>query len=321
MGNQPGNIGVDLGGQSVKLAVVAPNGTLTLKRQVAIDADWSAAELAALIVEQVDGLRAEANDSGWHIDRAGIVMPGYMDRERTRLLTAANLPRLGGTDFLARLRADLDLPVVFDADCNAAAVGEACFGAGRGVSRLIVVAVGTGIGAGVILDGQVLRIFNHIAGSLGHVIVDANGPRCACGARGCVESRASGRALERLAGELAEAAPESRLAELRGVRGRLTGVEIGEALSEGDAAAERAVREAGWWLGAGIAAWSAVYAPHKIVVGGGVIGLGEKYLDAVRAGLRDVGQPFLTRELTIAAAQLGPDAGIIGAAAMARSRP
>lgn len=309
-------IGVDLGGQSVKLAAVDGDGGLHCRRQTPIDASQPAGELARQIGAEIDAVRAAAIEVGLKPRAIGMVMPGYMNRERTRLLMAANLPTLSGTDFLDLIRRSQSLPMVFDADCNAAAVGEYRFGAGRGVERLIVVTVGTGIGGGVLLNGEIPRIFNHIAGSLGHVIVDARGPRCACGGQGCVEARASGRALERLAGELADAEPKSRLAALRAEHGRLTGVEIGQALAGGDAMATRAVREAGWWLGAGIAAWSAIYAPQKVLIGGGIIGLGEPYLEAVRAGLREVGQPHLTRDLEVDRAALGPDAGVIGAAGM-----
>jgi glucokinase len=310
-------IGVDLGGQSVKLGVVDAGGRVRVRRQAPIDASRTADEIAQQIGEEIGAIQAAGRAAGLEPRGIGVVMPGYMNRERTRLIMAANLPTLGGTDFLERLGRGQTLPVVFDADCNAAAVGEYRFGAGRGVERLIVVTVGTGIGAGVMIDGEIPRMFYHVAGSLGHVIVDARGPRCACGARGCVEARASGRAMERLAGELADAESQSRLAVLRSERGRLTGVEIGLALSQGDAAAARAVRECGWWLGAGLAAWSAVYAPRKVLVGGGMIGLGEPYLAAVREGLREVGQPHLTGEIVIEAAALGADAGVIGAAAMA----
>lgn len=316
MSTEACSIGVDLGGQSVKLAGVDVGGRIRVRRQTPIDASRPAEELAGLIVAEIEAIRAEALAAGLTPTAAGVVMPGYMDRERSRLIVAANLPTLGGTDFLGMIRRGSRLPVTFDADSNAAAVAEYRFGAGRGVERLIVVAVGTGIGGSVVLDGQIPRIFNHIAGSLGHVIVDARGPRCACGAQGCVEARASGRALERLAAELADAEPGSRLAALRAERGRLTGVEIGEALAEGDAAAARVVRECGWWLGAGIAAWTPIYAPQKVLVGGGIIGLGEPYLEAVRAGLHEVGMPHLTRDMVVDAAALGPDAGVIGAAAI-----
>lgn len=312
-------IGVDLGGQSVKLAGVDGSGQIRVRRQTPIDASRPVEELAGLMVSEIEAIQAQARAAGLAPTAIGMVMPGYMDRERTRLIMAANLPTLGGTDFLDLIRRGVKLPVAFDADCNAAAVGEYHFGAGRGAGRLIVVTVGTGIGGGVILDGRIPRIFNHIAGSLGHVIVDARGPQCACGARGCVEARASGRALERLAAERADAEPGSRLAALRAERGRLTGVEIGQALSEGDAAAAQVVRECGWWLGAGIAAWTPIYTPQKVLVGGGIIGLGEPYLEAVRAGLREVGMPHLANEITVDAAALGPDAGVIGAAAIGQT--
>lgn len=313
-------VGVDLGGQSVKLAAVDAEGRIHVRRQSPIDASKPAEEIAAQIGSEIHAIDEMARAAGLQPRAVGVVMPGYMDRERTRLVLAANLPTLGGTDFLDMIRRPLSLPVVFDADCNAAAVGECRFGAGRGVDRLIVVAVGTGIGGGVVIDGQIPRIFNHIAGSLGHVIVDAGGPRCACGARGCVEVHASGRALERLAGEVADDDPDSKLAQLRSEQGRLTGIEIGQALAEGDPDAARVVNECGRWLGAGIASWSAIYAPQKVLIGGGIIGLGEPYLEAVREGLREVGQPHLTRNVVVEAAALGPDAGVIGAAAMAEGR-
>ncbi len=310
-------IGVDLGGQSVKLALVDEAGGITLRRQTPLDGNWPAERITHLILAEIHALSGDARASGADPAGVGVVMPGYMDAARSKLVFAANLPTLNGGDFLANLRRGAGLPVVFDADSNAAAYGEYRFGAGRGVDRLIVAAVGTGIGAGVVLGGRILRIWNHIPGSLGHVIVDAKGPACRCGARGCVEAHASGPVLERRAGELADARPGSRLAALRAERGRLTGVEIGQALREGDDAAAEAVRECGWWLGAGVAAWSVIYGPEKVLIGGGIGALGEPLLAAVRAGVAEVGQPNATRRVEIEAVALGADAGVVGAAALA----
>lgn len=312
-------IGVDLGGQSVKLAVVDSAGVIRLRRQVSIEATWSVEHITHLIVENVGKLGDEARKQGLAPSAVGMVMPGYMDRDRTELIFATNLPTLNRCGFLTKLRQALPLPVTFDADCNAAAVGESRLGAGRGVDRLIVAAVGTGIGAGVIIGGEVLRVWNHIAGSLGHVIVNARGPMCKCGARGCVEAMAAGPALERRAAELADEQPGSRLAAMKAEAGRLTGVEIGKALSEGDIAAQQAVDECGWWLGAGIASWAVIYRPDKVLVGGGVSALGEPYLAAVRRGLAAVGQPTATKYIQVEPAALGPEAGMIGAAAMVMS--
>ncbi len=309
-------IGVDLGGQSRKLGVVDDRGTLLLREQCPIDAGLPADAVTRRVLEAIRAVREQAASSGWSPRGVGMVMPGYMDRQRSRLTFAANLPALSWSTFLADIRAALDLSIEFDADSNAAAMAEHRYGAGRGVDRLIVVTVGTGIGAGVMIGGQIVRLLDHIAGSLGHVIVDARGPKCACGATGCVEALASGRRLEEVAEEYAARAPDSRLAALKRERGRLSGVEIREALDAADATAQRAVGDVGWWLGVGIASWSAVFAPQKVLIGGGMAALGEPLLDAVRKGLSDVGQPHLTGGVAVEPAHFGANAGIIGAATM-----
>lgn len=316
MSGQRCSIGVDIGGQSVKLAIVDTDGVIRLRRRHSLDAALPADEIGRLIIQSLREVERAGGERGLLPEAIGIVMPGYMDRARTRLRFAANLPTLSGSNLLADLRTAIDLPVTFDADSNGAALGEYRFGAGRGVNRLLVVAVGTGIGGGVIVDGQILRVRDHIAGSLGHVIVDAKGPACVCGARGCVEALASGPVLERRAGELARAQPESLLAAAMAEHGRVTGEEIGHALRDHDEAAIQAVRECGWWLGASVASWSAIYSPERVLIGGGIAALGEPLLAAVREGFCEVGQPDLIRRVTIEAAALGPDAGVVGAAAM-----
>lgn len=310
-------IGVDLGGQSVKLALVDGSGSILIKKQVPLDVKRPADEICRLMLDQVHGLRQEAQGRNCRPVAVGVVMPGYMDRERTRLIYAANLPTISGSTLLADIRSGLDVPVSFDADSNGAAFGEYYFGAGRGVDRLTVVAIGTGIGAAALTDGQIVRVRHHISGSLGHVVVDPRGQRCACGGKGCVETVASGPALERLALKTAQAEPNSGLGKLLAERGKLTGKEVAEALDSGDEAAARVVRECGWWLGVALASWSVVYAPKRVLIGGGIAQLGEPYFKAISDGLQEVGQPTLVRDTTVGAASLGPDAGVIGAAGMA----
>ncbi len=319
--NQPDSctIGVDLGGQSLRLAVVDDRGAIQLRASSPIQRDWPAQRLTDHIVEQINGFLALTRDVGWSPATIGLGMPGYLDAARSKLLYITNLPALNGTAFVSEVKQRVALPMSFDADSNAAAMAEYRFGAGVGVDRLIVAAIGTGIGAGVVIEGRVLRIFNHIAGSLGHVIVNARGPRCPCGARGCVEALASGRAIEAAAEQAATLHPKSKLAELRSRFGPLTGVQITEALDAGDAAAGGVVRESGWWLGAGIASWAAIYGPHKVLIGGGMAALGEPLFNAVRTGLAEVGQPHLVESIIVDRASLGPDAGLIGAAALAQA--
>lgn len=310
-------LGVDLGGQSVKLAIVDSEGGLHQKRQVAIDASRDARTLTRQIIEEIQTSLANAAAARLGPRAVGMVMPGYMDRQRSRLTFSANLRSLSGSNLLQDLRDAIPLPMAFDADSNAAALAESRFGVGRGVGRLIVAVIGTGIGAGVVIDGKILRIREHIAGSLGHVIVNATGPRCRCGGRGCVEAYASGPALERRASEVADAEPGSTLALLREQAGRLSGVEIAAALSQGDAAAARVVAECGWWLGVAVASWAVIYAPDRVVIGGGIAGLGEPLVEAVRRGMKETGQPAMVERIEISLAALGADAGIVGAACVA----
>jgi glucokinase len=312
-------IGVDLGGQSVKLAAVDETGAIRARRQAKVDAGQSAPVLTQQIIDEIRQILADARAAGLEPSAIGMVMPGYMDPDRTRLVFAANFPTLNGTSFLADVKAASPLPIEYDADCNAAALAEYRFGAGRGVDRLIVVAVGTGIGGGVLLNGRIPRIREHIAGSLGHVIVNAKGPRCKCGARGCVEAMASGPVLEALAARLADEQPGSRLASLRAERGRITGVEIAEAMAVDDPPAVQAVAECGWWLGAGVASWNVIYAPTKVLVAGGIASLGEPLIAAVRKGFAEVGQPTMVPKVRIERATLIADAGVIGAAALVMS--
>lgn len=316
--NKACGLGVDIGGQSVKLALVDGRGQILARAQMPIHREITPGELIPGLCESAGGLAGQGRGE---VADVGVVMPGYMDKDRTRLIFAANLPALSGTSFLAdlsmQLRRDLGVRVVYDADCNAAAYAEYCQGAGQGCRRLIVAAIGTGVGAGVIIDGQVLRVREHIAGSLGHVIVQAGGAKCPCGASGCVEALSAGPAIERAARQAAEREPRSRLAELGKQRGRMACVEVSEAAAAGDPAAAEIIAQAGWWLGAGVASWAVIYAPEKVLFAGGVAGLGEPLLAAARRGMSETGQPRLVGGIELGLATLGADAGAIGAAMLA----
>ncbi|NLX14701.1 MAG: ROK family protein [Phycisphaerales bacterium] len=309
-------IGVDLGGQSVRMGIVDAMGMVHQPRSTTIDARQPAEMLLGLILDQLRSLIAEAVAHDWSPVGTGIALPGYMDSDRSRIVFSANLPTLNGSRLPAQIQKALPLPVNFESDGNAAALAEFRFGAGQNTKRLLVTVIGTGIGGGVIIDGQTLRIWNHLAGSLGHVVVDARGPRCGCGARGCVEAKASGRTLERLANERADAEPDGMLADLRQRNGRLSGHEIRAAAEHHDASAISIIEECGWWLGAGIASWSAIFHPDKVLIGGGLGELGEPLLAAIRRGLKNTGQPFITDHILIERAALRSQAGLIGAGAM-----
>lgn len=190
-------IGIDLGGTNCRFALVRPDGSLDGVERVGDTRELSAADLVALVAEHTDRLCRGAGGRGDTITGIGFVMPGFLSDDRTRVDIAANLPKLVGTDFPAKLRAACSLPITFDADCHAAGIAEASLGAGRNAQRLVVASIGTGIGASVLIDGNVLRFDRNGAGSLGHIVVAPDGPRCRCGRRGCLEAVAAGPPIQR----------------------------------------------------------------------------------------------------------------------------
>jgi len=307
-------VGIDIGGRSAKLALVRDDGEILHRDKCAWGDDLTADIILNTLAEAIITMDRYAGQQGMSPLGATMVMPGYVDETKQRVELVANLPMLNGTMFPRDLAAAIPLKLEFDTDGNAAALGEARFGAGKGVRRLLVAALGTGIGGGVVLDGKLLRIRNHTAGSLGHIMVNPDGPKCGCGARGCLECYASARGFEGAAAVEAGAHPSSQLAKLQKERGKLTMFEIEDALKAGDEAAQRVLRNCTRWLAAGVQTWCSIYQPDRILFGGGVAALGEPLLKAVREQFSEIGQPYAVQRAKIDLARLGNDAGVIGAA-------
>ncbi len=308
-------LGVDVGGTKVAAGVVDESGNVVARARRAtpsldVDAIMSAVED---LVTELSATHA--------IEAVGIGAAGWISRDRSMVMFAPNLA-WRDEPLRARLTERLGRPVLVENDGDAAAWGEHRFGAGQGVDDLAVVTVGTGIGAGWILDGRLYRGGFGIAGEPGHVRVVPDGIRCGCGNRGCWEQYASGRALEREAQELARTSPASasRMLELAGGDpDKVSGQEITRAAREGDPTAIECFGVVGTWLGQGLADLAAVLDPARIVVGGGVSEAEELLLgparEAFAARLSGRGHRP-TAEVVLA--RLGNDAGLVGAADLAR---
>lgn len=273
----------------------------------------SADETIDRLVALAGEVQADAESSA--PGAAGIGFGGPVDT-RTGEVRASFLSTGWEGMALGRLMAErLGVVTWLANDADAAGLGEATFGAGRGASSLLYVNVGTGVGGAVILDGHLHLGANSSAGEIGHMVVCPDGPLCECGKRGCVQALSSGTAIARRARALlgVEGAV-SVLAELP--REEITGARVGEAAREGDALAEDAVGEAGRWLGLALANAADLLDPERIVVGGGVIDRGEVFLGRVRDSFR--AHAFgLAAGTEIVEAELGYDAGVIGAATVA----
>lgn len=311
-------IGVDVGGTKVAAGVVDAEGTI-LARTRRPTPSSSAADVERAIAEVVGELRADHE-----VATVGIGAAGYVDAARATVLFAPNLAWRNEPlrDEVTRL---VDLPVVVENDANAAAWAEYRFGAGQGESHLVCLTVGTGIGGGVVLDGELYRGRFGVGAEFGHMQMVAGGRLCGCGQRGCFEQYCSGRALLKAAREIADVqkAVGARLLELGG--GRPEGIEarhVTTAAQEGDAAALRCFDEIGRALGQGLATLAAALDPGCFVIGGGVAESRELLLGPARRELeaRLSGGDYRPHP-EVRAAALGNDAGLVGAADLSRRGP
>jgi glucokinase len=308
-------IGVDIGGTKVAAGVVDEAGQVRARaRRLTPSRDPKAVE--DTIVDVVGELRDR-----YDVAAVGIGAAGFVDADRARVLFAPHLA--WRNEPLRDAVADaLSLPVVVENDANAAAWAEWRFGAGRGEPRLVCVTLGTGIGGGIVLDGQVQRGRHGMAGEFGHMVIVPEGHRCECGNRGCLEQYASGNVLGREARELARAGSPVTVPLMERVRGdveALVGPLITEAARDGDPCAIELFEDVGRWLGIGLANLAAGLDPGIFVIGGGVSDAGELLLRPAREAFRRTltGRGFRP-EPRILKAALGPEAGMVGAADLAR---
>jgi glucokinase len=309
-------IGVDVGGTKVLGGVVDPTGkVLDLYRRETPAEDTGRTD--ALIVEVIRELTSRHT-----IEAVGIGAAGWIDAARSTVLFA---PHLAWRDepLQERIAAQVNVPVVVENDANAAAWAEFRFGAAcTSGDSMVLFTIGTGIGGGIVINGQLVRGVHGIAGELGHTLMVPDGYPCECGRRGCIEQYASGHALVRFAQHAANDDPSSAevLLELAGgSAAAITGPMVTSAAQAGDPAALSAFNQVGSWLGLGLADIVQVLDPHVVVIGGGVIDAGELLLGPARASFHEaLAQRDKLPVATICSGLLGNLAGLIGASDLAR---
>jgi glucokinase len=312
-------VGIDIGGTKVAGGLVAEDGTVVARaRRDTPHRSKSPGVVEDTIVEVVSELLDLADDP---VVAVGIGAAGFVAADRATVVFAPHLS-WRGEPLEANLQRRVPVPISVDNDANAAAWAEWRFGAAQGETHLMMITLGTGIGGALLFDGQVVRGKYGIAGEFGHMQVVPGGQRCECGNRGCWEQYASGNALVREARSLMTAnspVASDLLDRVEGDPMALTGPLITEAAREGDPTATELLGEIGQWLGVGIANLAAAFDPGTFVVGGGVSAAGDLLLAPARATFRRhlTGRGYRP-EAQIVAAQLGNDAGLIGAADLAR---
>jgi len=307
-------IGIDIGGTKIAGAVVAEDGEIVAEERVATAAGDSDGIVDA-VVEMVERLSV-----GHEIAAAGVAAPGFIDVEQSTVYYTPNIS-WRNEPLRQRLLDRLPIDVTIDNDANAAGWAEYRFGAGRIVSDMTMLTIGTGVGGAVVSQGRLFRGGFGAGAELGHLRVVPDGLPCGCGARGCIEQYGSGRALLRMANEIADVGGIGlALAEARSIHGTLTGTIVGDLIAAGDPGASRALQQLGHWLGQACASLGAVLDPQRFVFGGGVAVAGESLLAPIRESYRQhVPARGYHPEPEFVIAELVNNAGVVGAADLVRT--
>ena len=304
-------IALDLGGTKLAAGIVDRQGVVLRRTQQPTDTSGEAALLA-----QIERAIAELMDDG--VAALGVGIPSLVDQRAGRAGSSVNVP-LADVDLRDRLAARFRLPVALENDANAAALAEHRLGAGRGTEHMVMLTLGTGIGGGLVLNGELYRGAVGMAAELGHITIDLDGPRCQglCPGLGHLEALASGRAADRLTAETARERPDGGLgravSEGREPDARLA-VELADA---GDPDALAVIETLGGRLGTGIANYVNIFNPELVVIGGGFSHAGELLLEPARRVVAERALPGARELVRITLAVLGPEAGLIGSALVA----
>ena len=309
-------VGIDLGGTNIKAGVVDSDGNLINKLSIKTHAERTMEEIihdmGTLAVDAIKDCGKEISD----IEAIGIGSPGTPDNEEGILVYSSNLP-FNMAPMRKLIRDVVDLPVYIDNDANCAAMAEAVAGAAKGTKDSVTITLGTGVGAGVIVNGRIYSGFNQAGSEFGHTVLVSGGIQCGCGRKGCFEQYASATALARMTQEAADANPDSITKKLLDETGHSNARIAFNAMREGDKVAADVIDKYTDYLADGLANAINTFMPEVLVVGGGVCNEGDPLLIPMKE--KTMSRPYFgpgVKKTEIRLAQMGNDAGIVGAAMM-----
>jgi glucokinase len=303
-------LAADLGGTNLRMAAIDRDGQILYQTRRETPRGESAGRIVSVILEAARECLQNVDEKVLAIAAA---VPAIINFEKGITLKLPNIPALDGFHLSDALESELNLPCFLENDANAAAIGESWLGASRNCKNSILVTLGTGVGGGIIIDGRILRGEIGTAGEIGHICVEPSGAPCGCGSRGCVEQYASATAVVRLARKFIKEFPESELGE----KANLSAQEIYEAGVRGDELALEVFRRQGFYLGIMLAGLINVLNPEIIVIGGGASAGWDLFVPQAVAEIRERAYREPSEIVKIVRANLGDDAGILGAARLA----
>ncbi|MGF2617071.1 ROK family glucokinase [Rossellomorea vietnamensis] len=315
-------VGVDLGGTTTKIAFISFYGEIVHKWEIPTDTSENGKNIIVDIAKSIDQHLDELGETKSKLRGAGMGAPGPVDMDNGIIYEAVNLGWEKNTPLKDLLEVETGLPCVIDNDANCAALGEMWKGAGNGAKDIVAVTLGTGVGGGVITNGDIVHGSKGAAGEIGHItVMPEGGFQCNCGKKGCLETVASATGVVRLALKALEKSEEASVLRSRlQTEGVLSAKEIFDAAREGDLLAVSIVDELAFYLGLAIANLGNALNPDKIVLGGGVSKAGEILLSPVDKYFNSFAFPTVASSTAISIARLGNDAGVIGAAWLVKNK-
>jgi len=314
-------LAVDVGGTKILIAAVRPDGEIIFRRYYLTHADTGSRAVLKRLIFEIRRSADQLKSSGIKLTGIGVGIAGIVDTKAGKLTTSPNLPGWRNVAVRDVISAAFGLPTYVINDASAAALGESRFGAGKGFSNMLYITVSTGVGGGIILDGQLYTGADGCAGEWGHMTIEPNGPKCHCGNFGCLEALASGWAVAREVVAKINAGQGSVINELvEGRTGDITAEIVGKAAKKGDRIACDIVLTAANYLGIGLANLVNIFNPELIVIGGGLSNMGNLLLNPARQVVRQRAFALPAKTVRIVRARLGSNAGIVGAAAYVFTR-
>ena len=311
-------LAIDVGGTQIRAAIVSRQGRIIAKKFYPTLAAEGPESVIGRILLAIDRLLKGKGGDSSSPDSISLAAAGAIDYEKGIITLSPNLPGWHSVPLRDVVEKRYGLETFLINDASAAALGEHRFGAGKGVNNLIYLTVSTGIGGGIIINGELYSGVSGGAGELGHMTIEVNGPVCSCGNTGCLEMFASGRAMAGEAIKRINDGGRSALTEMVGGKiDNITAEKVSVAAQAGDSLALEVVSQAGMYLGVGLANLVNIFNPEMIIVGGSVAKVGKLFLDPAREVVRERALSLLVQAVRIVNAQNIDEAGLLGAAAFA----
>ena len=308
--------GVDVGGMSIKCCLANEKGEILIKDSFKTKEGLTCAEMAEQTAACLKSLAHKANVEQNKIAAVGMGTPGTVDGKKGVIVYSNNI-RLEHAPIVKEMESRLSCPVFVGNDANVAALGEAEFGAAKGLDDVVLVTLGTGVGTGIIAGGRMITGKGGCGAEGGHIVIRMNGEPCSCGNRGCFEAYASATALLRQTDRMVARRPDSLLAHLWAEKGRV-GLVPFEAAKAGDPAGVKVIRDYVKYVALGLAGLVNIFRPDVVLIGGGISNQGDYFINKVSRSLnRIVYGAGINPRVKVKAAALKNDAGLLGAVALA----